>query len=78
MFIDFRDRQEGTERERERERQRDRETERQRDRSVAPVHTLTGNQTCNLLVHRTMFQHTEPPGQREGNTVFKLHTTGPG
>ena len=47
------------EREEERERDRDRERGRQRggksERNInqlPPVHSLTGNQTCNLLEHR--------------------------
>ena len=58
-----------------REKQGEREGQRERDRNIdqrppacAPMgdetHNLgIGNQTRSILVHRTMFQPTEPPGQ---------------
>ena len=78
----FRERERKRGRGRERSGQQKREKEKQRNTDVReniarlpPVCTPTGDETCNLLVHRTVFQPTELPGQDSGIILSPPPTT---
>ena len=58
MLTDFRERGKGKEKEKEKMSINERNID-----PLPPILALTRDWTSNLLVYRTMFQPTEPPGQ---------------